>query len=121
MNTLHTVMASLLVATALLHLALSHPVLGDEISGNAANGKVFAEQNCARCHAVGDAGDSPLPLAPAFRDLSKRYLLDSLYETFAEGISVGHQEMPEFVLEPDQINDLLAYIVSLPLPFSPAQ
>jgi cytochrome c len=33
--------------------------------------------------------------------------------TFAEGIDTGHPTMPAFVLEPDQIHDLLAYLKTL--------
>ena len=74
---------------------------------------MFVETNCARCHAVGKAGDSPLPQAPRFRELHKRYPVENLAEAFGEGIVTGHPSMPEFVLEPDQIDDLLAYLRSL--------
>jgi mono/diheme cytochrome c family protein len=52
-------------------------------------------------------------MAPPFRTLSEAYPVESLSEAFAEGILVGHPDMPEFRLEPAQINDLLAYIQSI--------
>lgn len=77
------------------------------------DGKAFAEENCARCHAIGRDGDSPLAEAPAFRDLHMRYPIESLAEAFAEGIVTGHPDMPEFELDARQIDDILAYLKSL--------
>ena len=76
-------------------------------------GKELVEANCARCHGVGRADASPHPEAPAFRTLSDRYPLDALEEAFAEGISTGHPDMPEFVATPDQTAAIIAYIGSL--------
>lgn len=91
--------------------ALTGSVAAQE--GRIQRGRVFAETNCARCHAVGRVGQSPLPIAPPFRDLHKRYPVENLAEAFAEGIVTGHPSMPEFQLDPAQINDLLAYLKSL--------
>jgi mono/diheme cytochrome c family protein len=52
-------------------------------------------------------------LAPAFRELSKRYPIEALEEALAEGIVVGHPAMPRFTFEPREIAALLAYIASL--------
>jgi cytochrome c len=75
-------------------------------------GRALAQANCARCHAIGRAGESPLPKAPPFRTLHRRYPIQNLAEAFAEGIRVVHP-MPEFRLEPNQIDDLIAYLKSL--------
>src|SRR5881398_2749685 len=75
-------------------------------------GRVFAEANCARCHAIGTTGDSPLAKAPPFRTLHKRYPVENLEEALAEGIRTAHPEMPQFEMDPDQINDLLASQIS---------
>lgn len=53
------------------------------------------------------------PEAPAFRTLWKRYPIDALEEAFAEGIYVGHPDMPEFIADPDQIAAVIAYIESI--------
>jgi len=79
-----------------------------------ADGKAFAEARCGACHAIGADDTSRLEKAPAFRDLHKRYPVDTLAEAFAEGIVTGHPGMPEFVLDTDMIEDLLGYIKSLP-------
>jgi cytochrome c len=75
-------------------------------------GRALAQANCARCHAIGRSGDSPLAKAPPFRTLHRRYPVEVLAEALAEGIKVAHP-MPQFRLEPGQIDDLIAYIESL--------
>lgn len=76
-------------------------------------GKTFVLTNCSRCHAVDKVSPSPLTIAPPFRDLHKKYPIESLQESLAEGIGTGHPSMPQFRLEPDQINDVLSYLKSL--------
>ena len=76
-------------------------------------GLAFVRANCARCHAIDKVSLSPLAIAPPFRDLHKRYPIESLQEAFAEGIQTGHQNMPVFRLDPDQIGDVIAYFKTL--------
>ena len=76
-------------------------------------GADIAAKQCARCHAIGRSGESPMSLAPPFRDLSKRYPVDNLAEALAEGIVTGHPAMPRFTFEPREINALLAFMDSL--------
>ncbi|MBL8582361.1 MAG: cytochrome c [Rhizobiaceae bacterium] len=78
-----------------------------------ARGKAIVEANCARCHAVGRTGESTHPEAPPFRTLSSRYPIEALEEAFAEGISTGHPDMPQFVATPEQIKAIIAYITSI--------
>lgn len=73
----------------------------------------MAEIHCARCHAIGADGESRHPMAPPFRTLSRNYPLNSLEEAFAEGILVGHRDMPPFEFEPRQIDDIVAYLNSI--------
>lgn len=79
----------------------------------AERGAAIASKLCARCHAVGRAGESPLGIAPPFRDLSKRYPVENLAEALAEGIVTGHPEMPHFTFTPREIDALLAFLESL--------
>jgi mono/diheme cytochrome c family protein len=79
----------------------------------AERGEAIAQQHCARCHAIRDTGDSPMGLAPPFRDLSKRYPIDNLAEALAEGIVTGHPSMPRFAFDPREIDALLTYISRL--------
>jgi len=79
-------------------------------------GRDLVHRQCARCHGVGRMDDSPLPAAPPFRRLHERYPVEQLAEALAEGIVVGHAEMPAFELQPHEIAGLLAYLKSLELP-----
>jgi len=79
----------------------------------AAGGMDLAEKNCARCHAIGETGDSPLPEAPPFREIAKRYPAENLAESFAEGITTGHADMPEFVFSVEEVGQLVDYFASL--------
>ena len=60
---------------------VASPVLAQ---GNPQAGQRLAEATCARCHAVGRAGDSPLRIAPPFRTLHTRYPVENLAEALAE-------------------------------------
>lgn len=79
----------------------------------AARGMDLLRANCARCHAIDTASLSPNPKAPPFRDVVRKYDPDALEEALAEGIVTGHNEMPEFAFEPDQVTDIIAYLDTL--------
>ena len=81
--------------------------------GRVQRGANFARTYCSQCHAIGRFGDSPLNEAPPFRTLHTQYPIEDLAEAFAEGITTGHPSMPEFQLDPAQINDLIAYLNSI--------
>ncbi|MEQ1867365.1 MAG: cytochrome c [Micropepsaceae bacterium] len=83
--------------------------------GDPAAGRRFVEERCSSCHAVGPTGASPYAPAPPLRTLHEKYDVEGLAEAFAEGILVGHKgekQMPEFVLTPEEIDDLIAYLKS---------
>ena len=96
------VVAVALVASPLLAVAQSPTP--------AERGRAILEANCARCHATDRSGDSPLAKAPPFRQLGRRYPIDSLAESLAEGIVTGHSDMPQFAFEPAEINAILAHL-----------
>jgi cytochrome c len=76
-------------------------------------GESLLAKNCARCHAIGRTGASPHSAAPPFRLLSRKYEIEGLAEALAEGIFVGHPDMPEFVFESDEVGAILAYLKSI--------
>jgi mono/diheme cytochrome c family protein len=76
-------------------------------------GIVLLRADCGGCHAIGKFDDSPLKIAPPFRVLHLRYPVEDLQEPLAEGIITGHPTMPEFRLDPGQVNDVIAYLKSL--------
>ncbi len=79
----------------------------------AQRGLVLVQTNCARCHAIGRTGGSPLKIAPPFRTLHQHYPVEDLQEPLAEGIVTGHPTMPEFRFDPGQVGDVIAYLKSL--------
>lgn len=108
-------MARILILPALAFALLGSPgaASAQQQDPAAQRGLNFLRANCARCHAIDKVSTSPLALAPPFRELHKRYPVESLAEAFAEGIQTGHQNMPEFRLAPDQIGDVIAYLKTL--------
>ncbi len=76
-------------------------------------GEALLRTNCSRCHAVGRSGDSPRAAAPAFRTLSRKYPIESLAEALGQGLSVGHEDMPEFVFEAADVGAILDYLGSI--------
>jgi mono/diheme cytochrome c family protein len=96
-------------AVALLSLSIPARAWDRQVE----QGRTLARAHCARCHAVGRSGTSPLAAAPPFRDLHTRYPVEELAESLAEGIRTGHPSMPEFRFDPDQAQSLIAYLKSL--------
>lgn len=94
-----------------LPLSMTAPARAED--GDAALGLTLAQEWCAKCHAIGLYGDSPLSIAPPFRELHTRYDVEDLAESLAEGILVGHPTMPAFRFDPDQIDNLIAYLKTL--------
>lgn len=76
-------------------------------------GEQIARDVCSGCHAIGRTGASPYPDARPFRTLSALYSISSLEEALAEGIMVGHPDMPPFQFEPEEVGELLDYIQSI--------
>lgn len=76
-------------------------------------GRAFAERTCAGCHSIDRTGESPHPDALPFRRISQYYPVRHLEEALAEGIFVGHPDMPPFQLDPDEIDDLLSYLEAI--------
>jgi cytochrome c len=98
---------------ALLALSCLFPLAAAAQQGNVERGEAFVRAHCARCHAVGRSGESPLKEAPPFRTLHARYPVETLEEALVEGIVTGHPRMPEFRLSPTQAADVIAYLKSL--------
>ena len=72
--------------------------------------------NCARCHAIDAGSTSPNEKAPPFRDVVKKYDPAALEEALAEGIVTGHNNMPEFEFDPDDVTAIIAYLDTLKSP-----
>jgi cytochrome c len=102
-----------LACTVGLGLAPPLSAFAQETAAIERRGEALLAARCARCHAIGRTGASPHPDAPLFRALSRRYSIDGLAEALAEGLSVGHPDMPEFVFDSDEVGAILAYLRSI--------
>lgn len=108
-NSVHRLFGALVMACAFTISAVS----AQEDAPALKRGADLLATNCARCHATGTTGASPHPDAPAFRTLSQRYPIEGLAEALAEGLSVGHPDMPEFTFESDDVGAILSYLKSI--------
>lgn len=79
----------------------------------AAEGRFLAEVHCAACHATTRTDHSKHPEAPPLRDLSKSYPVAALEESLAEGIVVGHPDMPEYRFRPEDVAALIRYLETI--------
>jgi mono/diheme cytochrome c family protein len=99
--------------SALAVVLIATAVEAQQLSPAAQRGLQLARANCGTCHSLDKVSPSPLSAAPPFRDLHKRYPVETLEEALGEGIVTGHPSMPEFRLPADQINDFTAFLKSL--------
>ncbi|UJW83904.1 c-type cytochrome [Devosia sp. SL43] len=76
-------------------------------------GRALVQMYCTDCHATEMTGDSPLPIAPRFRELYLRYDVEDLAEALVEGIVTAHPEMPQFEFDPEQATAIIAYLKTL--------
>ena len=87
--------------------------IGQDDADRVRRARELLEANCSRCHAIGRTGVSPHAAAPPFRALSRKYPVERLAEALAEGLFVGHPDMPEFVFEPEDVGAILDYLTSI--------
>ena len=102
-----------LLVAIIAAVTMGHPVSAQDRAAPEKRGEALLAKNCARCHAIGRTGASPHSQAPPFRTLSRKYPIEGLAEALAEGIFVGHPDMPEFVFEADEVGAILAYLKSI--------
>jgi mono/diheme cytochrome c family protein len=76
-------------------------------------GLAFAEASCGGCHAVGRYGASPYPNAPPFAGIVNQPGLTA--ETLSSWLRDAHNypEEMEFYLEGREVDDLVAYMITL--------
>ena len=79
-------------------------------------GREIAKTACADCHAVGPIGTSPKKEAPPFRELGRKYPVESLEEALAEGVVVGHPGMPQVKMNEADIGAFIAWLKTIQLP-----
>lgn len=102
------------VANLVVALCLILPgAAAAQMSPSEQRGQTFVRANCSTCHATDKVSESPLKLAPPFRDLHRQYPVENLQEALVEGIRTGHVNMPEFRLDAGQASDVIAFLKTL--------
>ncbi len=95
-------LASLLVSTGVRAQQIGEP----------GQGHVLARQACAQCHAI-EAGPavSPNAAAPRFEDIANT---PGMTDTaLSAALHTSHPTMPNVMLDSAQLNNIIAYILSL--------
>lgn len=98
------------VAPVALTLALASTAMAGPLEDR---GRALLDAQCSRCHAIDRSGTSALEKAPPFRTLGRKYKLETLAESLAEGIVTGHPDMPEARFKPDEIEAILAWLAAI--------
>lgn len=78
-----------------------------------ARAKAMLEDLCGRCHAVGQTGKSPNPLAPPFRNFGEKLYDTDMVQRLQEGLTTVHKEMPTFRFSHDDAAAAVNYLRSI--------
>lgn len=81
---------------------------------SAARGRLTAEARCGTCHAISGAAEPGQP--PSFSALAARYRAHSLRARLTEIDETGHFNMPPLRMGDADVDDIAAWLDSLPLP-----
>jgi mono/diheme cytochrome c family protein len=78
---------------------------------DAAAGEAYAEKVCAQCHAIHPTGLSPEPTATPFRDVANTPGMTGI--ALRVWLSAPHRTMPNIAIEPQDMDNIIAYILTL--------
>jgi mono/diheme cytochrome c family protein len=96
----------LLTVTAILAVVGRGNAMAD-----AAQGQALSQQWCSQCHGVRPAEASVNPKAPAFVAIAAEpSATEYALRTF---LRTPHPTMPNFIIKPEDIDDIVGYIISL--------
>jgi len=96
-------LASAILVAASAGLAAEQPGTGDPQAGFA-----YAKEVCANCHAISDYA-SPVPAATPFDKIAISKSAEALFAWMHS----THPTMPNIALTQQDLNDVIAYILSL--------
>lgn len=77
------------------------------------DGKALLVKNCARCHSIAAAGDSPLKGAPPLREVYLGKPIEMLEQGLEEGLGSRHRDMPQVQFSAEQADAILTYLGDL--------
>lgn len=97
-------------ALAVVCVAAASAVAG-EARADSARGLALAERWCSQCHGLRPNEASPTPEAPSFpRIAAEPSATEPALRVF---LRTPHPSMPNFILQHDDIDDLVSYILSM--------
>jgi mono/diheme cytochrome c family protein len=100
----------LAILTLLLLFASLSGVAAQQ-EGDPQKGAAYAKQNCANCHAIANEKASPVPTAPCFKRLASTSSMTAM--ALMVWLQTSHPTMPNIIIEPNAIRNVVAYILSL--------
>ncbi len=93
-------------------LALVSTSAAAQEQGIPEQGRAYADKVCAECHLVTpEVGLSPMPGVKSFKEIANRPGMSAM--ALGAWMQSEHESMPHIVPAPDELNDVIAYIVSL--------
>lgn len=96
----------------LMSTGLAGSAFAENESGDAGRGAAYAQRVCADCHAVLSGAEmSPNPDAPSFQKVAET--AGMTHRALVVWLQSSHPTMPNIMLEADDRNDVVAYILSL--------
>ena len=103
---------SLRPATWATRVRVATPISDEQDIGDAGKGLSYARKVCASCHNVlRSEGVSPSSRAPTFKKIANTPGMSVTALTVWSRTS--HPTMPNLIIEPNDMDDLIAYILSL--------
>jgi mono/diheme cytochrome c family protein len=98
-----------MIGAVLVGAAMAAPAMAE--SGNAARGRALAEQFCAKCHAIAPGRTGPEPAVPSFMRMAADP--EQTRSSLRQFITLPHYEMEPQTMTSAEIDDVIAYILSL--------
>ena len=98
----------------MLMLILSFAALSGvaaQATGDPQAGAAYAKQYCAKCHTIAGENKSPEPTAPRFKDVANTSGMTAT--ALRVWLQTSHPTMPNIILEPKELSNVVAYILSL--------
>jgi mono/diheme cytochrome c family protein len=99
----------LALALALLPSAAAAVELGNKEAGHA-----YAQKFCADCHAVDKDTTLLFTDIPSFQEVADSEGMSP--RALAVWLQTSHPNMPDFIIPPDDMDNVIAYIMSLRTP-----
>ncbi|MBW6401877.1 cytochrome c [Roseomonas sp. HJA6] len=101
-----------LAATLILLAGTALPALAQTEPGDPAAGRRLAETWCANCHRIAPQGPGPVSdAAPAFAAVAA--MPSTTRMALAAFLQTPHPRMPNYQLSREEMDDVIAYLLSL--------